>query len=856
MSSPTYFPTYLTAAPTDIEDNPDPNNLPKPPPEAEEPTYYPTYLTYDPTAMPSAKPVAPTKKPTVAPTNKPTNKPKQNADPSPTFYPTFITEAPTRMVEIPAVPAKEEPVPTIEPTYFPTIEPTYLTYAPTKLQPTVKPTQKKKQPEPTIEPTYLTYAPTNDEPMPTFKPTKQSTLKPANPNAVIKKDKYGRQLVGFQSNWGSAHPGSMAYDFTRNSIYITGTNFEAVQNKANDVDFKRSTCFVGELPMADIQDWRADEKPKPSRAGGNFVVPDDFSEREVMGCSSIFFDDASASETLYVGTVTDPDATARKGSINAGVNAYERARNNPEWKLDKQPFDLHDSAEIHTPVRWPVAMTSAKRQDADIVTVLSVGSDDNLLTEEYIENGDANNKNNLKNSMQLPHLGGDPNKYAVPKRGSNFFLSYQRYKVTAGKFEFEGGEDIREKTQDSEIVPTGLGNLRPRSEEFIFSGTTKGIPPSRFRLSRPLTANGDPRNADYDGFVTGIKFPQTRPSFIRERNVRFQSIESNPALDDFAHGLCLPPPGPNGDVDTFYVVGSSFGTMSPGFDQTEITTNILSGLNELEDGNKVNRLSAWISKIDTTKNNQNSVVWTTQLFATPDNISLEGGMTEAFGCHVIDQDESKLYLGGTVYNGGTMDSNQKSGGGDDVWVAQLDTADGALRWIKQIGSKGDDRLAKTNGIEVDVNGHAIIFGETNGELYRRRRGKVNQDDGSSTDIFVTTLDKADGATESTIGQDRMSTVKKDAIIGTSITAVLVMLLLALGYLLKWRRAQKYAAKETDGVLTAGKFAGSFDSDPGANFATGEHSLPPPSQAFTDSTSNGGGEGDDNGDASGGLSKFV
>lgn len=681
---------------------------------------------------------------------------------------------------------------------------------------------------------------------PTEHPTNFPTQRPTNPGAVVKADKYRNRMVGFQSDWGPAHPGSMTYDFTRNSIYLTGTSFAPVVHKDEEVDFMRSTCFVGELPIADIEEWRADPIPKPVRATSNFVVPDHFEKTETMGCHAIYYDEG-ADSSLYVGTVTDPEATERKGIIDAGMNIYDRTRFNPEWKLSKIPFGLQNPTKFDainkTPVRWPVVMTSAKDNGDDIIAVLTVGSDDNLLTEEYIENGDANNKKNSKNSLQPPLINGSPNKYDVPKRGSNYFMSYQKYKIDGSGFEFKSGEDLLPGSETGEIVPTGIGNLSPAAEDFVFVGTTKGPPPKRFGMPAPLTVNQQPRNDDYDGFATGIHFPMTRPSFINERNIRFRSIESNPYLDDYAHGLCLPPPGPDGTIKSYYVIGSSFGTMPPGNDQTEITTNILSGLNELEDGNKVNRLSAWISKIDTRRKGDRSIVWTTQLFATVDNISLEGGMTEAFGCHVIDQDKSKIYLAGTVYNGGTMDSAQRSGGGDDVWVAQLNSDDGSLRWIRQIGSSGDDRLARTNGIEVDVNGHAIVFGETNGELYRNRGGeKIRTDDGTSADVFITTLDFDSGMSESTVESDRLFNRKRNALIGAGVGVLVALLCVCLGMIAKWRRAKRYAAKNTDGVLSEGRrpvfsdngIGQNYSDDAESNIAPGSPSRPrPPAEAFQD-----------------------
>ncbi len=829
--NPTFEPTYLTYEPTD------------PQPGVKTPTFEPTYLTDEPTdpkADLKAVPQTPTFEPTYL-TDEPTD-PKADLK-SPTFEPTYLTYNPTDSPN----------------TGLPTVAPT-LTHEPTSLDTTEPPVQalavtNAPSVEDSVEDSMSATNPDAKDvnkppnPPPTAKPTDQPvvmpTMKPTNPAGVIKEEKYRNKFVAFQSDWGPAHPGSMSYDFTRNSIYVTGTTFAPMKLEGAESEFQRSTCFLGEMPIADIEEWVVDDPPRPIGANKDFVVPDSMGEREIMGCQAIY--ESSADERLYVATANEPDATDRNGKINAGLNTYSRDRFAPNWQQNPTTHELHHS---EGKVRWPVVMTGANTSAGEnAIMVLTVGSDDKLLTEEYIENGDANNAQNSKNTLLPPGLAlADPSKYAVPKRGTNFFMMYEMYKLNGNELDMVHAEELHTESA-GEIFPTALAKT---SSHYLFGGTVKGRTPRRFEAPSPLDSDGNVHLEDYDGFVTGIGFPMTRPSFEKELNVRFDSIETNPHLDDFVHGICMPPPGPKGGHSFYYVVGSSYGTMPAGYSQDAINTNILSGVSGLEDGNKEKRLSAWVSKVDLSRKNDRSVAWTTQLFATNDNISLKGGMTEALGCHVVDQDKTKMYIAGTVYNGGTIDSAQKSAGGDDVWVAQLNSNDGTLRWIKQIGSSGDEKLARTNGIESDLNGHAIIYGETTGELYRRRKGeKIKQNDGSSTDIFVTTLDLDSGASESTIEGDRSANIKRDAIIGSGATAILLLLCIFCGCLMKWRRAKRYAAKDVDGVLKTQNLNSFNDDGETADFASA-----PPKKAFKDSLSDDGTEDEANGDASGGLSKFV
>jgi hypothetical protein len=683
-----------------------------------------------------------------------------------------------------------------------------------------------------------------------------------SPEYIIKTDRTPNKFIGFQSDWGSAYPGSMIYDFTRNSVYVTGTTF--AENKLPDTKepkFKRSNCFLGELPIADVADFRIDAEPKRRSNDKEFVIPDDMDVREMMGCNFVYYDGESGSDDLlYVMGVTEPDSTSRRGTITPFLNTYARTRSRPDWEANHgaPSWNNYETAKkkTNTPVKWPIAMTTAKMpggtnggvpNGTPVIVFVTVGSDDELLTEEYIENGDANNAENSKYSLQP--AGFDPNnpsKFAVPKRGSNFFMSIIQYTYSPHNgLKFLHGDDYSTRSKGGELFPTDIKSLYPGHRYFVISGYMKGNPPTAFSMKPGEDSEGNARLNDYDGFVAVHHYPQGRPSFEANKDIRFSSIEMDPPLDDYVHGICLAPVNEEtGMVVSYYVFGSTWGTMPPGADQTEITTNILSGASAANtDGNKIRRMSAWVSKIDTRFKNRRAVVWTTQLFATNDNLTLEGAMTEAFGCSVVDSEKDKMYVAGTVYGGGVMDSEEKSAGSDDIWVAQLNSDDGSLRWIRQIGSSGDDRLARTNGIEVDVNGHAIVFGETNGELYRNRGGeKIRTDDGTSTDVFITTLDFDSGMSESTVESDRLFNRKRNALVGTGVGVLVALLCVCLGMIAKWRRAKRYAAKNTDGVLSEGRrpvfsdngIGQNYSDDAESNIAPGSPSRPrPPAEAFED-----------------------
>merc|ERR1719162_146968 len=153
----------------------------------------------------------------------------------------------------------------------------------------------------------------------------------------------------------------------------------------------------------------------------------------------------------------------------------------------------------------------------------------------------------------------------------------------------------------------------------------------------------------------------------------------------------------------------------------------------------------------------------------------------------------------------------KSAGKDDIWVAQLNTDDGALKWMKQIGSTGDDHISRTNGVQSDVVGDCIIYGDTNGELYRSRAKDPRQTDGNpstGTDIFVVKLDKRNGNYVSTIDMDRVAfsaSSKKIGWLVAGIAFILLSLCMFACLFYKYRRPKRRTSNNINGLDNEGLF---------------------------------------------------
>ena len=523
------------------------------------------------------------------------------------------------------------------------------------------------------------------------------------------------------------------------------------------------------VPMANLNNIKLDDSPLPPSAKNptKFVIPDSLADTEQMGCSSILYNSDATGEGfgrdyLYVGGVDEMAMNAREGRITAFVSVYGRSSNAPDWKntgshipptmavMDAIPANTVDrvAAAVPRPIKYPVAMAygwdGGATDDSDVayeIAVLSVTSYDAFLTDTFIERGDKDvdhHKQLHKNSLLPPGIGAQsaPTQLDYYKRGSNFFPTLQRFAIKKGSttVEWKATHDILPQTStntiDAEVFPTGLLNLGGMNKKIQY------ITVGSYRSSggHPKHSGFTPTSSDqdYDGFVSNLAFPGNRPTW--GPIIRMSSIETTPThLHDYIHDVC---PGLDADDSgSYYVVGSTYGTMPKGAVQTpdeESPDDNISGPDNkvspveydpntrLPNGRRrYDTLSGWVSKIQ-----GKEVVWTTQLYGT--------NHAEVFGCHVIPQDPSKMYVGGTVYDNGEMmsvrsgtasqirksKSIRNSAGGDDVWVAQLQTNDGALVWIKQLGSSGNDRIARTKGVAADLDGGTLLGKHSNSFIRR------------------------------------------------------------------------------------------------------------------------------------------
>lgn len=134
--------------------------------------------------------------------------------------------------------------------------------------------------------------------------------------------------------------------------------------------------------------------------------------------------------------------------------------------------------------------------------------------------------------------------------------------------------------------------------------------------------------------------------------------------------------------------------------------------------------------------------WIVELHAKPSTGDVQASPVEGLAC-AANQNHTSVYVAGNVYNGGTMSASThgRSAGGSDIFLAKIDVKTGALEYVRQFGSAGDERLAPRGGLLITKEENAILYGQTNGSLYRSRNQTTEKN--FLTDYFITVI-SADG----------------------------------------------------------------------------------------------------------------
>jgi hypothetical protein len=196
-------------------------------------------------------------------------------------------------------------------------------------------------------------------------------------------------------------------------------------------------------------------------------------------------------------------------------------------------------------------------------------------------------------------------------------------------------------------------------------------------------------------------------------------------------------------------------------------------------------------------------VWTKQLGSISAS-RFHKGIARGMACAVTPNGES-VWLGGVVEDNGVIENESsgrtKSHGGKDIFVAKIDTYNGHLSMVKQMGTAKDDQLARRGGLVADTDGNAVVIGNTYGSFYRTR--SPNE---TASDVFVLTVSLFTGETVASAGAATKQ-ASGGGVAGTVLLLSALVAVVAVGGLYLSRRFKGQAATDRSEVTT---YLGGFD----------------------------------------------
>jgi len=535
---------------------------------------------------------------------------------------------------------------------------------------------------------------------------------------------------GFQSgpSPGAFYSGGMSYIDSINRAFLTGSHYNAGiiahDQSENDlmqgtVKDSQSSCYIGKIDFDD------------AASGDTFHSLSDWQSFGNVGkletCSAVA--STKGSDVYIVGSVGDggvfSDGYPMQGLLSI---------------LDKDTLQFIDATLIK----------SAQDPSKHMIYPLDVIHD---FGRKYIyiaalTSTDAKENEIMGNQDQ-------PNWQEQHKLGSAFDVTVIKIHAQFGKkpealwvqhFPLEAATDGSRPP----IFVGGMALQRDLNglQHLLIAGSTRG--------SGEAFGRAAPGSTDEDGFVMQLALKDG--SFIKHDRHKGEVYDYQDDLregtpsDDFIRGMCNNR-GRGHDSDRrtndFYIVGGTKGDM---------TTNAQGVQNQFENAgfqfgagvenkyksswNREESLMPFLRKVSIT---DLKPVWTTQWAAMP---AKPGGAripTNAFAMDCYLDNKGAIFVVGSVLKDAKMtqgDVEMINQGGDDVWVAKVDEESGNVFWLTQLGSVDQEKLARHGAIAVNAQGNVLIYGDTNGSMYRPRGPDENKE---TTDMFLMTIDGMTGA---------------------------------------------------------------------------------------------------------------
>jgi hypothetical protein len=232
-----------------------------------------------------------------------------------------------------------------------------------------------------------------------------------------------------------------------------------------------------------------------------------------------------------------------------------------------------------------------------------------------------------------------------------------------------------------------------------------------------LDNNSELDSPTSDGFVTKLRADNGQ--LYSSSNSGWDNtyrVESMDGGHEEIHGLCHHAYGTDADNDFVYVVGSTTGNVDR---------------DVIEAGNANSIRKAFLMKV---KLSTMERVWTFQL-----SVDKSAGL-HGVSCSVT-RDGLTVWWAGHVEAGFILGSNTLTPYGEiDIFISKVNAENGKQEFVRQIGSEANDLLANKGGITTDMDGNAIVVGNTFGSLYRKR----NEESGDTANVFITTISRFNG----------------------------------------------------------------------------------------------------------------
>ncbi|KAL3925155.1 MAG: hypothetical protein SGILL_000597 [Bacillariaceae sp.] len=493
---------------------------------------------------------------------------------------------------------------------------------------------------------------------------------------------------------GPFYAGGMIYDKSGEFVYLTGIHYTDELDDGDQLQLlgvtstSQSNCLIATIDLG-FDD-------------GEFEAMDDW---ETFGSDSIL-------ESCHSLALHNPDQLIVVGSVEPGSALVDT---DPSIPLSGMAM-MVDKNVLSADSQRAFPLTSTLDSTNRLLYPMSVVSDgnDNVYVAALTST----------DSTEVSQTSPFPNWQELQKFGSSMDMTILKLSIsTPGAVDgIPTGDStfIEEWTQEFPVDVTS-GGTPPRvylgglvykqdstsgQEYLIIAGSTRGLG----------DAYGSGEGDDEDGFLTVLD-PATGELHAGTTNTKREGT----AEDDIVTGICDDPTA----EDTFYIVGA---TKGGGMGTAQATDADL--LSQLPNGS----LQPFVRRVSVS---DLSAVWTNQWIALPPQSSTPG-LAYAMGCMV---DDGNLYVTGTVKDGASMVQGSKkyeSQGGDDVWISKMDKASGIVEWMTQLGSSGNDKVARYGSVVTDTQGNPLLFGDTTGSLYRQRGSET------ATDMFVMSLNEMDG----------------------------------------------------------------------------------------------------------------